>query len=405
MRPCDLNFRRRRYCGKEIKTAVEGNFKKEIRDFLNFTVCEINDAEYNDEFIRSVDYDALWKISRRQKMSSLISFAVCKCPEIKEISGEGFYEKCEKHKMQQIRKAVLFDEERAEILSLLEEKGIWYLPLKGILLQKIYPEYGMREMVDNDILYDKTCADDLIRLMEGRGYEHKFLNGIPHDSFYKKPFFNFEFHRQLFTASREKEQEYYSDISRFLVKDEDNKFGYHFSDEDCYVYLICHAYKHYIDGEAGLRNLVDTYLFRKNTDLNMGYILEQLGSLGLDEFESKLRKCGDDLFSKGPAGLDGGETEFIQDLCQTVFYGGLSETGVSRKVLLNTNAATGLGKKAEYIFRRLFPKPSLMRELFPVLDTRPYLLPFIYIYKIARGLIKYPARKCKELRLILKSKG
>lgn len=388
-----------------MKTAVEGNLKKEIRDFLTFTVCTINDAEYDGEFIRSVDYDALWKISRRQKMSSLLSFAVCRCPDIREISGDGFYEKCEKHKMQQIRKAVLFDEERAEILSLLEEKGIWYLPLKGILLQKFYPEYGMREMVDNDILYDKTRASDLIRLMEERGYEHKFLNGSPHDSFYKDPFFNFEFHRQLFTAYREKEQEYYSNISRYMVKDSDNKYGYHFSDEDCYVYLIGHAYKHYIDGEAGLRSLVDAYLFRNNSDLNMSYIQEQLGSLGLDEFESKLRRCGDDLFSKGSAGLESEEAEFIQNLCETIFYGGLNETGVSRKVLLNTNAATGFGKKAEYIICRLFPKRSLMRELFPVLNTRPYLLPFIYIYKIARGLIKYPARKYKELRLILKSKG
>ncbi len=34
--------------------------------------------------------------------------------------------------------------------------GIWYMPLKGAILHTLYPVSGMREMADNDVLYDST---------------------------------------------------------------------------------------------------------------------------------------------------------------------------------------------------------------------------------------------------------
>ena len=49
-----------------------------------------------------------------------------------------------------------FDAEREEILKELEEEGISYLPLKGILISGYYPRPGLRFMADNDILYGIT---------------------------------------------------------------------------------------------------------------------------------------------------------------------------------------------------------------------------------------------------------
>ena len=49
--------------------------------------------------------------------------------------------------------------------------GIWYAPLKGILLQALYPKYGMRQMSDNDILYGVEGQKKLIAMMKKRGYK------------------------------------------------------------------------------------------------------------------------------------------------------------------------------------------------------------------------------------------
>lgn len=43
----------------------------------------------------------------------------------------------------------------------MEQRGIWYLPLKGIILKEFYPSVGMRQMSDNDILFDEAFAEQV----------------------------------------------------------------------------------------------------------------------------------------------------------------------------------------------------------------------------------------------------
>lgn len=52
------------------------------------------------------------------------------------------------------RKNILLDFERKKLFSFCEEKGIWYMPLKGCILKDMYPDFSMRQMADNDILFD-----------------------------------------------------------------------------------------------------------------------------------------------------------------------------------------------------------------------------------------------------------
>ena len=46
------------------------------------------------------------------------------------------------------------DAEREALLDFFEKSGIWYLPLKGAVLNGIYPQYGLRQFAKNDILFD-----------------------------------------------------------------------------------------------------------------------------------------------------------------------------------------------------------------------------------------------------------
>lgn len=53
-----------------------------------------------------------------------------------------------------VRQTLLFAMEREKILSFFDRSGIWYAPMKDIILQNLYPQIGMRQIVDNDILFD-----------------------------------------------------------------------------------------------------------------------------------------------------------------------------------------------------------------------------------------------------------
>ena len=78
--------------------------------------------------------------------------------------------------------------EKAALFNRLEQEGIWYMPIKGAVLKDYYPEFGMREMSDYDILYDASRSDDLKRVMEGLGFStERFDTTSNHDVFFKKP--------------------------------------------------------------------------------------------------------------------------------------------------------------------------------------------------------------------------
>ena len=63
-----------------------------------------------------------------------------------------------------------------------------------------------------------------------------------------------------------------------LLKEEGNRFGYRFSDEDFYLFLTAHEYKHYSWGGTGLRSLMDVYVYLKNLEgrLDWNYIKEEI---------------------------------------------------------------------------------------------------------------------------------
>jgi len=100
-----------------------------------------------------------------------------------------------------VRKNILLDAERTAIFERFEQQGIWYMPLKGSILKELYPENGMREMADNDILYDSTKQAEVKKIMLSMGYSAESVGKSHHDVYMKPPVLNFELHTLLFGAA------------------------------------------------------------------------------------------------------------------------------------------------------------------------------------------------------------
>ena len=127
------------------------------------------------------------------------------------------------------------------------------MPLKGSLLKDLYPRYGMRQMSDNDILFDSSRAEDVRQIMESMGFTTKHFGHGNHDVYFKKPVSNFEMHTSIINRNNERMFEYYRNVKERLIKNDNDACGYHFSDEDFYIFMIAHEYKHYTGGGTGLR--------------------------------------------------------------------------------------------------------------------------------------------------------
>jgi hypothetical protein len=304
-----------------------------------------------------------------------------------------------------VRKTMLFDAERSRVLSFLEENGIWYMPLKGILLKDLYPVYGMRQMADNDILFDPEYASAVNDFFISREYKCMGLGRSNHDAYEKQPVFNFEMHRTLFKKASPY-YEYYLEVKKRLIKDAENAFGYHFSKEDFYIYIYLHFAKHLHDRGTGIRSLADLYLYRSHhPDLDSSYISEELARFDLAGEETFVQKIVRKLFSEPSSDsfslLDPEESSFLLQFLTNGTYG-TAKTRLSN-ALNQYDESSGLVRKLHYIKDRLLPNVEEKLPYYPAFFSRHrWSRPFFYIYRIFNRLVVKGKKIWKEIKLLVR---
>lgn len=126
--------------------------RKAVNELIYLASCAVNGIVPASERIQVMDLEAVRDLSRFHSLSSVAYVAV----EMAHPSGtDELLASWETEHFHSVYTETTYDYERSELLNYCEEKGIWYLPLKGIILKDFYPEMGMRQMSDNDILFDE----------------------------------------------------------------------------------------------------------------------------------------------------------------------------------------------------------------------------------------------------------
>lgn len=351
-----------------------------VKDLIYLLSCAVNDEDPDPEKVAGMDDLAILMMARSHMLSAAVALALKRImtlsPVWKEEMGKA------------MRKQALFDIERAKILRRFEEKGIWYLPLKGIVLKRFFPKSWMREMSDNDILCDSQKMEDVKAVMKELGYSCTEFGKSNHDAYEKNPL-SFEMHRQLFSKNEAPLfDDYYQTIKSRLIKDSDNRFGYHMTDEDFYIYILCHAYKHYSKSGTGLRSLMDIYVYykKKEQTLEWDYITKELEKLGISDFEQKMRSLSTKVFSFLP--LSDEELKDLMYFVDSNCYGTIDHYIANRLDGDDSEKA-----KRRYVFKRIFPDEEFLRKYYPRVYRHRALYPLMVIYRPFKGL----ATKRKKL--------
>ncbi len=301
-----------------------------------------------------------------------------------------------------IRKNIMLNAERQRILAFLESIGCWYLPLKGSLLQYDYPKFGMRQMSDNDILCDPGKQAQIHDFMLQSGYSCELYNQGNHDEYIRQPVYNFEIHRSLFKPeTAPKLAAYYADILDRAEKDPDNGFGYHMTRDDFYIYLIAHAYRHFVVSGIGIRNLMDVYVFLDHygQQLNWSYVEQELRELDAWEFERWCHRLSGLLMRlpcRNPA-VARSDLEILDAFFNSGTF------GTEQQLFRNSMKFNGNGNKVRYFFRRMFPSRELLGVMHPSVRKHGWLVPFVWVSRLVTGLIKRPGRIFREVKSIFSS--
>ena len=349
----------------------KAEFRKNAADMIYLTACAINNKKPRQERIDRLELPKLFEVSRKHFLTACVAYAL----ESAGIKDNDFTQAKEKA----VRKNILLDAERAKILQRLEAEKIWYMPLKGALLHSWYPKLGMRQMSDNDILFDISRRDKVKDIMKEFGYKINAELEVV-DEYLKEPIYNFEMHGELFMEWQVGAMaDYYRSIKSRMLKDDNNEYGYHFSNEEFYLFMLAHEYKHYTHGGTGVRSLADTYVFlRKFKDaLDWNYINRELEKLGIADFERDNRRLAIKLFAMKQ--LTPEEKKLLDYYVMSGIYG-TSENSIKNEIQFY-----GKGSKFRYLIYRFFPPIGFLEGSVPWVKKSKLLIPAAYGYRFLRG--------------------
>ena len=232
--------------------------------------------------------------------------------------------------------------------------------------------------------------------MQDLEYDCVKFGKIHHDVYKKAPGLCFELHRTLFEKNNVPDiYDYYLDIKDKLIKDDKSKFGYHMTNEDFYIYIVCHLYIHYKYSGIGLRSLLDLYVFnmRFGQALDREYLVAELKKLGLLDFEHDVAEFAGKTFSC--CGLS--ESENKERL---FFIASNSHGSFENHLAKNLQNDDSANTKLKYILRRLFPSEKVLESHFPVVYRHRYLYPLLIDYRPVTVLVKKRKRIFNEVKQV-----
>ena len=373
---------------------------------LYLIACALQGVSVREEVLADADLKQLLIMARKHSVASMVCMALEKTA-IFVNADEAAKKQWLEAKNKTIRKNMLLDAERKAILHELETQGIWYMPLKGSILKGWYPKPGMREMADNDILFDPSGREQVREIFQNRGYKTVSFRKGNHDVYEKAPIYNFEMHVSLFHGTYKELAAQYENVKERLLPVDGTAYQFAFTPEDFYVFVIAHAHKHYSHRGTGVRTLADIYVMDRHLGgiMDRDEVEQKLTQLGIAEYERHSRVLAEKLFSAlrplAEIELTEDEKEMLLYYCDATTYGTVDNRISNRLHELQENSENiKLWTKVKYCCIRLFPGREFCEFAYPFVYKHPWTLPFFWVWRIVYRSIASKKNVQQELKAL-----
>lgn len=369
---------------------------KEIEYLLTLLACALNEEPVPSPPVE-LDFNALFIKARDQQIYSMITPLVAQLSEVPQQEKETW----RNYNCSELVRMLAVANDRQLIEADLAAHNINYMFLKGLVIKDYYPKASMRQMSDNDILYDASSKENQIaiyEIMKKHGYEMSYC-AENSDDFKKEPYYMFEFHRELFFD----ESSFYPKFDMLwdnATPSAGYKNKFDMSVNDIYIYSVAHMYKHYISSGCGVRFLADLYVIWKKEKDNLDFdeINNRFQKMGILDFAQKSKDLAISMFTHQK--LNAEQIAFLEVFVRDEIYGDRS-IGMKRRFdEIKKNKTASKLDVIRYYFSRLFPSSHNMHLYYKELDERPWLLGYYYIKRIyKRGFLKRGRAK-KEIQMV-----
>lgn len=286
----------------------------------------------------------------------------------------------------------------------LNSEKVDFMVLKGGHIRALYPHPELREMADLDILVRPESMDTAGNILTANGFVLR-EKGENHFEYFKVPYTSVELHWELMSRDHAISR-YFSDAWKRAVAT-GRGTEYCFSPEDELIFLIGHAAKHYFYYGTGIRSVLDIYVFQNahpDLSIHKSYLQRELKKAGIAKFANNIMDLATVWFGNSEAELSAGALEMMDVIVSGSTYG---LGGTHAKMAVKQMMEQGLSErqsKCKYLFSIIFPSRYTMQKMYPALKSAPFLLPFCWVARGLRTLLRRPRAIVREFTKVKDTK-
>ena len=278
--------------------------------------------------------------------------------------------------------------EYERICPAFEAAGIDFLPLKGSVIRKHYPEPWMRTSCDIDILIHQDDIERAKTLLMAE-LNYTYSGATSHDvSLYSQSGVHLELHYDLIEDGLVKESR---DVLLSVWEDTCVKEGCahwrEMPDSLFYFYHVAHMAKHVLHGGCGIKPFIDLWILDNLEDADRDGRKELLLRGGLYKFACVALDLSHAWF--GNKKHDGNTLNLEKFVLEGGVYG-------SEEQLITVQKQKN-GGSIRYILSLIWKSSDSLKHKYPILKKHRWLLPFVQVRRwfdiVLEGRFKSSVRK------------
>ena len=358
------------------------------RQFLHIAKAAVSGGALPAE---NVDWPAVFALAGQQKLLPIVFEAVRKTPAAAE--NAALFAAVKQQVIAQVLHQTVRASEFAALYQTLRAAGLHPVVVKGQLCSRLYPLKDHRISADDDLYIPDAgfmaCHEQLLANGLATDTPADELPTADEVSYTKNgsPLY-IELHRHLFDSAEDAHDElnhFFADLNPVEI---DGFLA--MPPHEHLLYLILHAYKHFVRSGIGLRQFCDIVLWAREYHAKIDWqrLYDQCASVHAVTFAAAAFRIARDYlsidFDLSAPWDDSIDVEpLLHDtLCGGV-YGSNDYTRLhSSTVTLNAVKASRTGEKSN-VLSTVFPKREYLERRYPYLKKRPYMLPVAWVQRIA----------------------
>lgn len=370
------------------------------------------------------EWSELMLLASKHKVLPLIFSAVCDCPAALQWNGrQSFRQPTKQQTVLQVRKTADF----LSLYRMMLDEGAVPLVLKGILCRQLYPNGDLRQSSDEDLY---ASGEDFSKCCEVlRKFGMYPTSDAPEATTEEigwrctqSPLY-IELHRSFFPKENNavgELQALFADAVPVSYMSGEEQTVYSLSAHDHLLYLLLHAYKHFIRSGFGIRQVCDIGLWAEKYahDIDWQLLYRQCESVHALDFSAAIFQIAETDLSvelKLPELWHKVRTDrmpLLKDQLSAGVYGS-AELSRAHSASVTQNAVSAhRGYGSGSVLQSVFPPRSALQKQYPILKKCRALLPLIWCRRLisywketkgsGKGTVLEPLKIAKERKKLLK---